>query len=160
MALSKSSSPKQISLFPSEAAGLSAAPAKPLPSYLKDHRKRLRERFDGADRGGGRCSEHLHSRSFDHWPRRQFQFSIRRVALDLSRQGPQRSRLHGYCSTLTNNTTSPKTAAPIKKIQNIMANVYFKAFATASDPSGASISQTTYQLPIFTEDAYNLYSLF
>jgi hypothetical protein len=41
-----------------------------------------------------------------------------------------------------------------------MANVYFKAFATASDPSGASISQTTYQLPIFTEDAYNLYGLF
>ena len=48
MALSTSSSPKQISLFPSEAAGLSAAPAKPLPSYLKDHRKRLRERFDRA----------------------------------------------------------------------------------------------------------------
>lgn len=48
MALSKSSSPKQISLFPSEAAGLSTAPAKPLPSYLKDHRKRLRERFDRA----------------------------------------------------------------------------------------------------------------
>ena len=48
MALSKRSSPKQISLFPSEAAGLSAAPVKPLPSYLKDHRKRLRERFDRA----------------------------------------------------------------------------------------------------------------
>ena len=48
MALSKRSSPKQISLFSSEAAGLSAAPAKPLPSYLKDHRKRLRERFDRA----------------------------------------------------------------------------------------------------------------
>ena len=48
MALSKRSSPKQISLFPSEAAGVSAAPAKPLPSYLKDHRKRLRERFDRA----------------------------------------------------------------------------------------------------------------
>ena len=48
MALSKRSSPKQISLFPSEAAGLSAALAKPLPSYLKDHRKRLRERFDRA----------------------------------------------------------------------------------------------------------------
>ena len=46
MALSKRSSPKQISLFPSEAAGLSAASAKPLPSYLKDHQKRLRERFD------------------------------------------------------------------------------------------------------------------
>ena len=48
MALSKSSSPKQISLFPSEAAGLSVAPAKPLPSYLKDQRRRLRERFDRA----------------------------------------------------------------------------------------------------------------
>ena len=48
MALSKSSSLKQISLFPSEAVGLSAAPAKPLPSYLKDHRKRLRERFHRA----------------------------------------------------------------------------------------------------------------
>ena len=48
MAHSKRSSPKQISLFPSEAAGVSAAPAKPLPSYLKDHRKRLRERFDRA----------------------------------------------------------------------------------------------------------------
>jgi len=53
MALSKRSSPKQISLFPSEAAGLSAALAKPLPSYLKDHRKRLRERFDRA--GLQRC---------------------------------------------------------------------------------------------------------
>ena len=48
MALSKRSSPLQISLFPSEAAGLSAAPVKPLPSYLKDHRKRLRESFDRA----------------------------------------------------------------------------------------------------------------
>ena len=33
-------------MFPFEAAGLSAASAKPLPSYLEDHRKRLRERFD------------------------------------------------------------------------------------------------------------------
>ena len=44
MALSKSSSPKQIQLFPSEAAGLSAVSAKPLSSYLKDNR----ERFDRA----------------------------------------------------------------------------------------------------------------
>ena len=48
MALSKRSSTKQISLFPSEAAGLSLAPAKPLPSYLKDHCKCLREHFDRA----------------------------------------------------------------------------------------------------------------
>jgi hypothetical protein len=47
MALSKSSSLKQISLFPSEAAGLSAAPAKLLPFYLKDHRERRRERLHG-----------------------------------------------------------------------------------------------------------------
>ena len=35
-------------MFPSKAAGLSAASAKPLLSYLKGHRKRLRERFDRA----------------------------------------------------------------------------------------------------------------
>ncbi len=35
-------------MFPSEAAGLLVAPPKPLLSYLKDHRKRLREGFDSA----------------------------------------------------------------------------------------------------------------
>ena len=44
--------------------------------------------------------------------------------------------------------------------QNIMANVYFKAVATASDPSGASMSQTTYQLLIFLEIGDKLYGLF
>jgi hypothetical protein len=61
---------------------------------------------------------------------------------------------------LTNTATSPRGAAPIQQKQNIMANVYFKAVATASDPSGASMSQTTYQLLIFLEIGDKLYGLF
>ena len=43
--------------------------------------------------------------------------------------------------------------------QNIMANLYFKAVATASDPSGASMSQTTCQLLIFFDIGDKLYGL-
>lgn len=58
-----------------------------------------------------------------------------------------------------NTATSPSGAAPIQQKQNIMANVYFKAIATASDPSGASMSQTTCQLLIFLDIGDNLYGL-
>jgi hypothetical protein len=41
-----------------------------------------------------------------------------------------------------------------------MGNLYFKAVATMSDPSGASMSQNIYQLPIFLDIGDNLYNLF
>ena len=40
-----------------------------------------------------------------------------------------------------------------------MAILYFKAVATASDPSGASMSQTTCQLLIFFDIGDKLYGL-